>query len=141
MQILIVGAGDVGFQLAKRLAREQHDITLIDADGAKVRRAREQIDAQIIEGSGSSLQVLRQAGIEQVYGLLLRIGFEVVLGGDGVHDARPFVGWQDGAQRAAPIACSGRYRAARMSRIRCWQRSAMKSSSRRVLGSCSLRWG
>ncbi len=65
MQILIVGAGDVGFQLAKRLAREQHDITLIDADGAKVRRAHEQIDAQVIEGSGSSLQVLRQAGIEQ----------------------------------------------------------------------------
>ena len=64
MQILIVGAGDVGFQLATRLAREQHDITLVDSDGAKVRRAREQIDAQVIEGSGSSLQVLRQAGIE-----------------------------------------------------------------------------
>ena len=53
------------FSSAKRLIAKQHDITLIDADGVKVRRAREQIDVQIIEGSGSSLQVLRQAGIEQ----------------------------------------------------------------------------
>jgi trk system potassium uptake protein TrkA len=65
MQILIIGAGDVGFQLAKRLSREQHDITLVDADPAKVRRVTEQLDAQIVEGSGSSLQVLRQAGIAQ----------------------------------------------------------------------------
>jgi trk system potassium uptake protein TrkA len=63
MQILIIGAGDVGFQLAKRLTREQHDITLVDADPFKVRRASEQLDARVIEGSGSSLQVLRQAGV------------------------------------------------------------------------------
>jgi trk system potassium uptake protein TrkA len=65
MFIVIVGAGDVGFQLARRLSREQHDITLIDADPNKVRRANEQLDAQVIEGSGSSLQVLRQAGLER----------------------------------------------------------------------------
>jgi trk system potassium uptake protein len=64
MRILIIGAGDVGYQLARRLSREQHDITLIDADPVKVRRVTEQLDAQVIEGSGSSLQVLRQAGID-----------------------------------------------------------------------------
>ena len=32
MHILIVGAGDIGFQLAKRLAHEKHDITMIEAD-------------------------------------------------------------------------------------------------------------
>lgn len=64
MRILIVGAGDVGFQLAKRLASEQHDITLVENDAAKVRRAAEQLDVQVVEGSGSSLQTLRQAGVE-----------------------------------------------------------------------------
>lgn len=65
MQILIIGAGDVGFELARRLSREQHDITLVDSDPNKVRRAAEQLDAQVIEGAGSSLQLLRRAGVEQ----------------------------------------------------------------------------
>ena len=50
MRILIVGAGDVGFQLGRRLSRDQHDITIIDADPAKVRRAAEQLDGLAIEG-------------------------------------------------------------------------------------------
>ena len=65
MRIVILGAGDVGFQLAKRLTREQHDITLVDPDPAKVRRASEQLDVMAVEGTGSSLRVLRQAGIAE----------------------------------------------------------------------------
>lgn len=63
MRILIVGAGDVGFQLGRRLSRDQHDITIIDSDPAKVRRAAEQLDGLAIEGSGDSYRVLRQAGV------------------------------------------------------------------------------
>ena len=44
MRILIIGAGDVGFQLGRRLSRDQHDITIVDEDPAKVRRAAEQLD-------------------------------------------------------------------------------------------------
>ncbi|MCB0289882.1 MAG: Trk system potassium transporter TrkA [Calditrichaeota bacterium] len=64
MKILIIGAGDVGFQLAKRLCRE-HDITLIDSDPEKARRASEQLDAFVIEGHGSSYQVLNKANIHK----------------------------------------------------------------------------
>lgn len=64
MRILIVGAGDVGFQLGRRLSRDQHDITIIDADPTKVRRAAEQLDALAIEGSGDSYRVLVQAGLK-----------------------------------------------------------------------------
>lgn len=64
MRILIVGGGDVGFQLGKRLSRDRHDITIIDSNGAKVRRAIEQLDALAIEGSGDSYYVLREAGLE-----------------------------------------------------------------------------
>lgn len=65
MRILIVGAGDVGFQLGRRLSRDQHDITIVDANPAKVRRAAEQLDALAIEGVGDSYQVLKQAGLKQ----------------------------------------------------------------------------
>ena len=65
MRIVIVGAGDVGFQLGKRLSRDNHDITLIERDPAKVRRATEQLDAQVLEGTGDSYQLLKQAGIHQ----------------------------------------------------------------------------
>lgn len=63
MRILIVGAGDVGFQLGRRLSRDQHDITIVEANPAKVRRAAEQLDALVIEGSGDSYPVLLQAGL------------------------------------------------------------------------------
>jgi trk system potassium uptake protein TrkA len=64
MRILIVGAGDVGFQLGRRLSRDQHDITIVDADPAKVRRAAEQLDGLAIEGAGDSYRVLVQAGLK-----------------------------------------------------------------------------
>jgi trk system potassium uptake protein TrkA len=64
MRILIIGAGDVGFQLGRRLARSQHDITIVESNLAKVARAAEQLDARIVEGSGNSYHVLQQAGVQ-----------------------------------------------------------------------------
>ena len=54
MDILILGAGDIGFQLAKRLSLEQHNITIIELDPKKARHASEQLDAHVIEGSATS---------------------------------------------------------------------------------------
>ena len=66
MNILIVGAGDVGFRLSRRLSRERHNITMIEQDPQKAIRAREQLDAFVIEGSGASFQTLGQARLETV---------------------------------------------------------------------------
>lgn len=63
MQILIVGAGDIGLQLAKRLAMEKHDIAIIENDPHKVKRAKEQVDAFVIDGHGSSYKALKEAGV------------------------------------------------------------------------------
>lgn len=63
MQILIVGAGDIGLQLAKRLAVESYDIAMIDSDPHKVKRAKEQVDAMAVEGHGASYSALKIAGI------------------------------------------------------------------------------
>ncbi|MBU6349420.1 MAG: Trk system potassium transporter TrkA [Chloroflexi bacterium] len=65
MRIIIVGAGDVGFQLGRRLSRDHHDITIIDANPDKVRRAADQLDGLAVEGQGDSYRVLLQAGIRE----------------------------------------------------------------------------
>ncbi|MEZ4864645.1 MAG: Trk system potassium transporter TrkA [Caldilineaceae bacterium] len=66
MRILIIGAGDVGFQLGKRLTQANHDITVIETDPERVKRAREQLDALVVEGTGSSLQTLQAAQVHRV---------------------------------------------------------------------------
>ncbi|MDH3380159.1 MAG: NAD-binding protein, partial [Gammaproteobacteria bacterium] len=63
MQVLIVGAGDIGLELAKRLSQEKHDITMIEHDPHKMRRAREQLDALVIEGHGASYNALKKANV------------------------------------------------------------------------------
>ena len=37
MKVVIVGAGEVGYQIADRLSREGHDIALIERSTEKVR--------------------------------------------------------------------------------------------------------
>ena len=62
MNILIVGAGEVGSSLTRVLSR-QHDITLIDRDEDRVAWAAEQLDARIVHGSGSSFRTLEKANV------------------------------------------------------------------------------
>lgn len=64
MEIIIIGAGDIGYQLAKRLSVEKYNISLIESDGSLVEYAADSLDAFVIEGSGSSLEKLKEAGVE-----------------------------------------------------------------------------
>lgn len=63
MNIVIVGGGDIGFNLAKRLSIEKHNITLIERDNSKIEYAREHLDAMIVHGDGASWTVLERAGV------------------------------------------------------------------------------
>jgi len=65
MNIVIVGAGRVGQTLAGKLARDGHDVSLIEADATKVRALLDVLDVQVVEGNGATAPVLRQAGIEK----------------------------------------------------------------------------
>ncbi len=65
MNILIVGAGEIGFHLTRQLAAERHNIAIVESDPDKAHSAEEQLDALVVRGSGSSYRTLRQAGIEQ----------------------------------------------------------------------------
>lgn len=64
MKILIVGAGEVGFHIAKKLSMENKDVVLVDKEEARVRRVQQLLDVQVLHGSGSSPRDLRDAGLE-----------------------------------------------------------------------------
>ena len=45
MKIVVIGAGEVGFQLSKGLSEEDFDITIIEISKERVQRASESLDA------------------------------------------------------------------------------------------------
>lgn len=65
MKIIIVGAGQVGFHIASRLAHENKDVVVIDSDPAAVARLAEKIDVEAVVGSGSSPVLLEEVGIRE----------------------------------------------------------------------------
>jgi len=65
MNIIIIGAGSIGFHLARQLSYEKHSITIVDSDPDKVKRAQEHLDALVVEGHGTSYRVLKNLGIEK----------------------------------------------------------------------------
>ena len=63
MYIIIIGAGHVGFNLAKQLSYEKHDVIIIESTSDRFSRASEALDAQAFHGSGTDYKLLEKAGI------------------------------------------------------------------------------
>ncbi len=63
MRIIVLGAGEVGFHLAKRLSEEKQDVILVEADPQRAEFASQQLDVLTITGNGASLRVLEEAGV------------------------------------------------------------------------------
>ncbi len=63
MKIVIIGAGEVGYNIASRLTLESNAVVVVDQDAGACRRIAEDLDVQVITGSGSSPCVLKEAGI------------------------------------------------------------------------------
>jgi trk system potassium uptake protein TrkA len=70
LKVVIVGAGEVGFHIAKRLAIENRDVVLVDKDSEVLHRISDHIDAQVIHGSGSSPVTLEEAGLKEAETIL-----------------------------------------------------------------------
>lgn len=70
MRVIIVGAGEVGFQIAKFLAIENHDVVIIDKSKEKLKRITDDLDVAVMEGPGGSPSVLQEAGIKEADMLL-----------------------------------------------------------------------
>ena len=69
-KIVIIGAGEFGFNLAKSLSRENHEITIIDNDPQKCARIKNNLDSRIIEGDGASQRLLQLIDMKNIDYLL-----------------------------------------------------------------------
>ncbi|NIQ37289.1 MAG: Trk system potassium transporter TrkA [Proteobacteria bacterium] len=65
MNIIIIGAGEVGYNLAKKLSKEGHDVVVVDHDAERIRQIDESLDVKALLGEGSSPAILKQAGMEE----------------------------------------------------------------------------
>lgn len=64
MRIIIAGAGEVGFHLAKLLSYESQNITLIDSKKESLTYADTHLDIKVLKGDATSISVLSEAKVE-----------------------------------------------------------------------------
>jgi trk system potassium uptake protein TrkA len=64
MRIIVIGAGEVGYHLARRLSEEGQDVTIIESNPDRAETVSAQLDVLTITGNGASLPVLEQAGVK-----------------------------------------------------------------------------
>ena len=90
MNILVCGAGEVGFSIARQLSLENNDVTVVDQSPELVQRVSETLDVKGVVGHASRPDVLERAGVKDAN----MIGGRVVV--------LPIISSQD----FKPIACA-----------------------------------
>ncbi|MDB4408440.1 Trk system potassium transporter TrkA [Akkermansiaceae bacterium] len=63
MNIVIVGAGEIGRHLAIDLSRRGHRISVIESSGKVATELEREIEAKVVVGDGTSINTLAEAGI------------------------------------------------------------------------------
>jgi len=64
VRVIIIGAGEVGSSIAESLA-DGHEVVVVDVDGDRVEALTYALDVLAIEGDGTTMEVLREAGIDE----------------------------------------------------------------------------
>ena len=65
MYVLIVGAGKVGWNLARELINKRHEVTVIESDPVRYATVEDELEHAVQYGDGSELWVLDRGGIER----------------------------------------------------------------------------
>ena len=65
MNIVIIGAGEVGFHLAKFLIKDDHLVTVVDNEPAMLRRASAAADVRTVQGHATDPTVLDKADVSE----------------------------------------------------------------------------
>jgi len=64
MKVIVCGAGQVGFNIARHLAHEQNDVTVIDRSEELINKVRNSLDVYALVGYASYPDLLESAGAE-----------------------------------------------------------------------------
>lgn len=64
MRIVIVGAGKLGFDLARVLSQEEHDIIVIDKDPEAIEPIADNFDVMTVVGNGASVKILEEIQVK-----------------------------------------------------------------------------
>ncbi|GAB6136439.1 potassium channel family protein [Thermococcus henrietii] len=65
MYVIIMGAGRVGYLVAKMLEEDGHDVTIIEMDRKRAKELSMQINGLVIEGDATDPKTLEEANIKQ----------------------------------------------------------------------------
>ncbi|GAB6183244.1 Trk system potassium transporter TrkA [Thermodesulfovibrio hydrogeniphilus] len=65
MRVIIIGAGEVGYHVAKFLSYEGIDVVIIDRDRKKLEIIAEELDVATIEAEGSDPSAFKEAGADK----------------------------------------------------------------------------
>ena len=65
MRILVVGDGKVGHTLAEHLAREGHDVVIVDRSDEVLQRSEDTLDVLCVRGNGANAKTLIDAGVDK----------------------------------------------------------------------------
>jgi trk system potassium uptake protein TrkA len=65
MYVIVVGAGKVGWNLARELLDKGHEVTLIDNDRERYSTVEQELEHNVVYGDASELWVLERAGISR----------------------------------------------------------------------------
>lgn len=64
LKIVIIGAGEIGYELAGVLSTERHDVTVVDKNEETLNRLNSNHDVLIVQGNATSAEDLVRAGVE-----------------------------------------------------------------------------
>ncbi len=70
MYLILVGGGQIGSKLAKRLSDRGHNIVIIEKDEKRAHELAAALDVLVIHGSGADIDVLKDAGVDKADVLL-----------------------------------------------------------------------
>lgn len=65
LKIVLVGAGEVGYYVAKDLSADGHDIVVVEENEERAQRVENDLDVIVVRGNGARPSVLERAGVKE----------------------------------------------------------------------------
>ncbi len=78
MYIVIVGAGKIGYSLAKLLLEEEHDVIMVEKDSIKTQKIVDELDIVCITDDATKDGVLDSANVHEADAVIVLTGFDEI---------------------------------------------------------------